>query len=97
MTITLKPLSNNVWIRKDEQIKSTPGGLHLPDVCQDPAATGEVLEVGPGRINSHGTRDPMELSVGQKVLFPKYRGTNAKIDGKDFFLIPETEIAVVLE
>jgi chaperonin GroES len=80
------PLADRIVIMPLEREKTTKGGIHLPDTVKEKPQEGEVIAVGPGRVSDDGTRIPMELAVGDRVLYSKYAGTEYK-DGDDEYLI----------
>ena len=84
--VKLDPLGERVVIRPIEQEQTTKGGIFLPDTAKEKPQEGEVVAVGPGRVSDDGTRLPMELAVGDRVIYSKYAGTEYK-DGDDQYLI----------
>ncbi len=93
--LNLKPLADRVIVKKLEAEEKTPGGIVLPDTAKEKPQNGEVLAVGPGKFDEKGTRQPMELKVGDKVLFAKYSGTEVKIDGVEYLILTERDILAV--
>jgi chaperonin GroES len=79
-------LADRIVIMPLEREKTTNGGIHLPDTVKEKPQEGEVIAVGPGRVSEDGTRIPMELAVGDRVIYSKYAGTEYK-DGDDEHLI----------
>lgn len=94
--LALKPLADRVIIRKLEAEEKTAGGIVLPDTAKEKPQQGEVLAVGPGKLDEKGTRQPMEVKVGDKVLFAKYSGTEVKIDGQEYTILSERDILAVV-
>jgi chaperonin GroES len=84
--VKLDPLGERVVIKPIEQEQTTKGGIFLPDTAKEKPQEGEVVAVGPGRVSDDGTRIPMELAVGDRVIYSKYAGTEYK-DGDDQYLI----------
>jgi len=84
--VKLDPLGERVVIKPIEQEQTTKGGIFLPDTAKEKPQEGEVVAVGPGRVSDDGTRIPMELAVGDRVIYSKYAGTEYK-DGDDPYLI----------
>jgi chaperonin GroES len=93
--LNLKPLADRVIVKKLEPEEKTPGGIVLPDTAKEKPQNGEVLAVGPGKFDEKGTRQPMELKVGDKVLFAKYSGTEIKIEGVEYLILAERDILAV--
>lgn len=94
--INLKPLADRVVVKKVEAEEKTAGGIVLPDTAKEKPQQGEVLAVGPGRLDDKGARMPMELSVGDRVLFAKYSGTEVKIEGVEYLILAERDILAVV-
>lgn len=94
--MNLKPLADRVVIRKLEAEEKTAGGLVLPDTAKEKPQQGEVLAVGPGKLDDKGTRQPNEVKVGDKVLFAKYSGTEVKIDGTEYLIMSERDILAIV-
>ncbi len=94
--INLKPLADRVVIKKLDAEEKTAGGIVLPDTAKEKPQQGEVVAVGPGRLDEKGTRQPMELKVGDKVLFAKYSGTEVKHEGTELLILAERDILAVI-
>jgi len=94
--LNLKPLADRVVVRKLEAEEKTAGGIVLPDTAKEKPQQGEVLAVGPGKLDEKGTRHPMEVKVGDKVLFAKYSGTEVKIEGVEYFILFEKDILALI-
>ncbi len=88
----LKPLADRVLIEVQEEETKTKGGILLPDTAQKKSQKGKVLAVGAGKIADNGQRIPMEVKVGDEVLFAKYSGTDIDENGKHLLLITERDI-----
>ncbi len=84
--VNFVPLGERVIIKPIEQEQQTKGGIFLPDTAKEKPQEGEVVAVGPGRVSEDGSRIPMELSNGDKVIYSKFAGTEYK-DGDDEYLI----------
>ncbi len=97
--LKVKPLGGRVIIEPVEQEEITAGGIILPETAKEKPQEGKVLAVGPGDRNEQtGERVPMDLKVGDKILFAKYSGTEIKMDGKKLLILRESDIlAVVVE
>jgi chaperonin GroES len=94
--VLLKPLADRVIVKKLEAEEKTSGGIVLPDTAKEKPQQGEVLAIGPGKIDDKGNRQPMEVKVGDKVLFAKYSGTEVKIDGIEYLILSERDILAVV-
>ena len=93
-----KPLGDRVLVepvQEDEQ--KTAGGIIIPDSAKEKPMVGTIVAVGPGARKEDGERIPMELNVGDKVLYGKYTGTDVKIDGKEQLIMRESDVYGVIE
>ena len=88
----IKPLGDRVVIRVLEQEEKTASGIFLPDTAKEKPSQGEVIAVGTGKLQDNGTRTPLEVSVGYKIIFSKYAGTEVKYDGVDYLIVSERDI-----
>ncbi len=93
----IRPLHDRVVIRRTEEETTTPGGIVLPDTATEKPIQGEVIAVGNGRILDNGEVRPLDVKVGDKVLFGKYAGTEVKLDGEEFLVMREEDIMGVIE
>jgi len=96
-TITLRPLGDRVWIEPIEEAEVTELGLYLPETAKEKPQKGEVLAIGLGEVNKQGERVPMDVKVGDKVLFAKYAGTEVKLSGETFKLLRQSDILAIIE
>ena len=94
-SVTVGPLADRVVVRSLEGHEQTRGGLFIPDTAKEKPQEGEILAVGPGRFDD-GKRVPMEVKVGDKVLFGKYSGTEVTIDGEALLILRESDVLAVL-
>jgi chaperonin GroES len=93
----LRPLHDRVVIKRAEEKEQMIGGLYIPDTAKEKPQQGEVIAVGDGRILEDGTRVPLDLKVGDQVLFGKYSGTEVKIDDEEYLIVRESDIFGVIE
>ncbi|HHF52944.1 MAG TPA: co-chaperone GroES [candidate division WOR-3 bacterium] len=93
----IRPLADRVVIRRIEEEEVKKGGIIIPDTAKEKPQKGEVVAVGPGRLDEKGNRMPMEVKVGDKVLFSKYAGTEVKIGDEEYLVMREDDILCVLE
>ncbi|MGQ9706670.1 MAG: co-chaperone GroES [bacterium] len=96
MALKVKPLGDRVVVKRIEEEETTEGKIILPDTAKEKPQKGEVVAVGPGRIDEDGDRVEMEVKVGDKVIFGKYAGTEITIDGKEFLIMREDDILAIL-
>ncbi len=95
--LSLRPLGDRVWIEPVERDEVTPSGIVLPETAKEKPQEGKVLAVGPGVRNEKGERVPMDVKVGDKVLFAKYAGTEVKQDGTKYLIMRENDILAIVE
>ena len=95
--IKFKPLGGRVLIEPIEQEEMTAGGIILPETAKEKPQEGKILATGPGDRKEDGERIPMEVQVGDKVLYAKYSGTEVKTDGKKLLILRESDILAVVE
>ncbi|WP_040347263.1 co-chaperone GroES [Anaeroglobus geminatus] len=92
----IKPLGDRVVIRVLEQEEKTASGIFLPDTAKEKPSQGEVVAVGSGKLQDNGTRTPLEVSVGDKIIFSKYAGTEVKYEGVDYLIVSERDILATI-
>jgi chaperonin GroES len=93
---TVKPLSDRVFVKVSASEDKTPGGILLPDNAKEKPQVGEIVAVGPGKRNDDGSRQEPELSVGDKVLYSKYAGTDIKLGTEEYVLLSEKDILAIV-
>ena len=89
------PLADRVAIRPMEETVEMKGGLYIPDTAKEKPIQGDILAVGPGRMEK-GVRVPMELQVGDRVVYGKYTGTQVELEGEEIILIKESDVIAKL-
>ena len=92
----LKPLGDRVVIRVLEKEEKTASGIFLPDTAKEKPSQGEVIAVGSGKLQDDGTRVAMEVSVGDKIIFSKYAGTEVKVEGNEYLIVSERDILAIM-
>jgi len=93
----IRPLHDRVIVRRLEEERKTAGGIVIPDTAAEKPIRGEVIAVGNGKILDNGDVRPLDVKVGNKVLFGKYSGTEVKVDGEELVVMREDDIMAVLE
>ncbi|MEE8582964.1 MAG: co-chaperone GroES [Dehalococcoidales bacterium] len=88
----LKPLGNMVLLKPSAKEEVSKGGIVIPDTAQEKSNEGDVIAVGPGRMSKDGTREKLDVKVGDVVIYPKFGGTEYKIGGIDYIILPENAI-----
>ena len=95
--LKLKPLGGRVIVEPTEQEEMTAGGIILPETAKEKPQEGKILAAGPGDRDEDGERIPMDVQVGDKVLYAKYSGTEVKLDGRKLLILRESDILAVVE
>ena len=90
------PLNDKIVVKRLEAEEKTSGGIVLPDTAKENPQRGEILAVGPGRVNEKGDRVAMDVKAGDQVLFAKYAGTEFKLDGEDVLILSEKDILAIV-
>lgn len=94
---TLRPLGDKVVVEVIDEPQTTVSGIVLPDSAKEKSQRGKVIAVGTGKLLDNGTREPMEVKVGDTVLFAKYGGTEVDLGGKDLMILSQRDIHAVVE
>ena len=97
MATTIKPLHDRVIIRRIEEGEQVRGGIIIPDTAKEKPQEGEVIAVGEGKYKEDGTRQALDVKVGDRVLFGKYSGSEIKIDNEELMMMREDEILGIIE
>lgn len=92
-----RPLHDRVLIRRVEQEEMTAGGIMIPDTAREKPMEGEVLAVGPGARDEDGNRRPLDVEIGDRVLFGKWSGTEIRLDGEELMIMTESDIMGLVE
>ena len=91
-----KPLGDRVVIRVLEQEEKTASGIFLPDTAKEKPSQGEVVAVGPGKLQDDGKRVALDVKVGDKIIFSKYAGTEVKFEGTKYLIVSERDILAII-
>jgi chaperonin GroES len=98
LDVKIKPLADRVVVKRlEEEEAKSPGGIIIPDTAKEKPQKGIVVAVGPGKLDEKGNRIPMEVKVGDKVIFAKYAGSEVKIGGEEYLIMREDDILAVVE
>ena len=95
--MNLRPLQDRIIVKRVEEEGKTAGGIFIPETAKEKPQQGEVVAVGKGKLTEDGKVIPMDVKVGDKVLFGKYSGSEVKLDGVDYLIMREDDILGVLE
>lgn len=96
MSVPIKPLEDRILVKTLEAETTTASGLVIPDTAKEKPQEGEVLAVGAGRYDDKGNRVPMEIKVGDKVIYSKYGGTEVKYSGEDYLVLSSRDVLAVV-
>ena len=97
MAITIKPLEDRFVIRQVDSEEKTASGLYIPDAAKEKPQEGEVLAVGPGRVDDNGNRVPVDVKVGDHVIFSRFGGTEVKYDGEELQILSARDVLAIVE
>jgi chaperonin GroES len=95
--MAVKPLRDRVLVKRLESEEKTKGGIIIPDAAKEKPLEGKVMAVGGGKLLEDGTVRPLDLKVGDKILFGKYTGTEVKVDGEEMVILREDDVLAVIE
>jgi chaperonin GroES len=95
--MSLRPLADHVLVRRHEVEEQQQGGIIIPDTAKDKPQEGEILAVGPGKMMDDGHRQPIDVAIGNTVLFGKYAGTEVTLDQEELLVMRESDILGVLK
>ena len=96
MSVSIKPLEDRILVRTLEAEQTTASGLVIPDTAKEKPQEGEVVAIGPGRIDDNGNRVPLDVAVGDKVIYSKYGGTEVKYGGDDLLILSARDVLAVV-
>src|SRR3989441_13291024 len=97
VSLKIQPLGDRLLVKPLSRETVTKSGIVLPDTAKEKPQEGEVLAVGPGKVLDNGKRTTLEVSVGQKVLFAKYAGTEIKINDEEYLILRESDVMGIVE
>lgn len=95
--MSFRPLHDRVLVRRVEENAKTPGGIIIPDTAKEKPQEGEVIATGPGVRNEDGRLTPLDLTVGDRILFGKWSGAEVMIDGEELLIMKESDVLGVIE
>ena len=96
MSVSIKPLEDRIVVRPVAAEQVTASGLVIPDTAKEKPQEAEVIAVGPGRIDDNGNRVPLDVAVGDKVIFSKYGGTELKFGGEEFLVLSARDVLAIV-
>ena len=95
--MNIRPLQDRVIVRRTEEETTSPGGILIPDAAAEKPSRGEVVAFGNGQILENGEVRPLDLKVGDKILFGKYSGTEIKVDSEELLVMKEDDVMAVID
>ena len=95
MALKLKPLADRLVVEPTEQEEMTASGIYVPETAKEKPQEGKVIVAGPGRKDDDGKRIPMDVAVGDRVLYARYSGTEVKLEDKKYLIIKESDILAI--
>ncbi|CAB4634831.1 MAG: co-chaperone GroES [Actinobacteria bacterium] len=96
MSVSIKPLEDRIVVRPMAAEQVTSSGLVIPDTAQEKPQEAEVIAVGPGRVDDKGNRIPVDVAVGQTVIFSKYGGTELKYNGEEYLVLSARDVLAIV-
>jgi chaperonin GroES len=93
----IRPLHDRVMVKRLEEERTSPGGIVIPDTAAEKPVQGKIIAVGKGKILEDGKVRPLDVKVGDKILFGKYSGTEVKVDGEELVVMREEDVMAVIE
>ena len=97
MPLKLRPLADRLVVEPTEQEEMTASGIYVPETAKEKPQEGKVIAAGPGRKDDDGKRIPMDVAVGDRVLYAKYGGTEVKLEDKKVLILKESDILAILD
>jgi chaperonin GroES len=95
--VNIKPLEDKILVQASEAETTTASGIVIPDTAKEKPQEGKVLAVGPGRFDDNGARVPLDVSVGDTVIYSKYGGTEVRYNGEDYLILSARDVLAVVE
>ena len=95
--MNLQPLEDRIVVLPNEAEETTASGLVIPDTAKEKPQEGEVLAVGPGRVDDNGNRVPLDISVGDTVVYSKYGGTEVKYSGEEYLILSARDVLAIVD
>ncbi|YAL82687.1 co-chaperone GroES [Dermacoccaceae bacterium W4C1] len=96
MSVNIKPLEDRIVVKSVEAEQTTASGLVIPDTAKEKPQEGEVLAIGPGRVDDNGQRVPVDVKVGDKVIYSKYGGTEVKYGGEELLILSARDVLAIV-
>ena len=98
MAMKIRPLQDRVIVKRiEDEAEKTKGGIIIPDTAKEKPQQGKIIAAGKGKVNDDGKLTPLDVKVGDRILFGKYSGNEVKIDGEDYLILREEDVLAILE
>jgi len=97
MATTIRPLHDRIIVKRLDEQEQMRGGIIIPDTAKEKPQQGEVIAAGEGKVREDGTRQPLDVKAGDRVLFGKYSGSEVKIDDEEYLIMREDEVLAIIE
>nr|NLD40185.1 co-chaperone GroES [Actinomycetales bacterium] len=97
MSVSIKPLEDRIVVQSLEAETTTASGLYIPDTAKEKPQEGTVIAVGPGRVDDNGVRIPIDVAVGDVVIYSKYGGTEVKYSGNEYLILSARDVLAIVE
>ena len=94
--MNIRPLQDRVLVKRVEQEEQVRGGIIIPDTAKEKPQQGKIIAAGKGKVNDDGKLTPLDVKVGDRILFGKYSGTDIKVDGQEYLILREDEVLAVI-
>lgn len=95
-TVNVRPLNDRILVKRMEEDMTTPGGIIIPDSAKEKPQRGKIVAAGQGRTSEDGKKIPLDVKVGDTILFGKYSGTELKLEGEDYLMMREEDVLGVI-
>ena len=94
--MNVRPLHDRILVRRIEEKETVKGGIIIPDTAKEKPQEGEVIAVGNGKLLENGSKVPLDVKAGDRILFGKYSGTDIRVDGQEYLILREDEVLAVI-
>jgi chaperonin GroES len=94
--LSVRPLHDRILVRRVQEEEKTAGGIYIPDTAKEKPQRGEIVAAGKGRVTEDGKVLPLEVKVGDKILFGKYAGTELKLNGEEYLMMREEDVLGII-
>jgi chaperonin GroES len=96
-SMKVRPLHDRILVKREEESEEKVGGIIIPDTAKEKPQRGKIVAAGAGKVNEDGKRQPLDVKLGDRILFGKYSGSEVKIDGEEYLILREEDVLAILE